>query len=1285
MKKLKLFFVAMLLSAVAINSYAYQVGEIIDGDELSAEECHGFKFKILKLGSNATVSVNSISRTGDVVIPSSVFDDKDMTFTVTELGCGGSANITSITWPNTLTKITTAYGFPGVTEFRIPATTTVANNMFFVSNFNNLQRWIVEDGHPQFAVEDDILYSNDYKTLYSIPVKKNFVNSDGSYEIREGVETLYYTTAFGDGHLCFTNDYKNNLRTLILPASLKRFETIIRNYLQNLRAFVVKEGNQNLKDDGNGVLLSADGTTLLLYPISKPDTDYLVPNDVTTIASSAFYKALFKTLDLNDVTTLNENSINQCNNLESLSLGNVATMAAKSINNCAKLETITIPAELEDFDDGAIVSCKNLKKFIVEEGNPNYWAGDDGVLYSADKKKLLLYPPGKREATYEIPAEYNVEEIAQSAFESAKITSITIPSTVKVIGDYAFLSAAITSITIPSSVETIGLSSFNTSKVSSVVFDTPLSITSIGPSAFENTANLTSFTWPETVNVIPSSCFGVNSGLQSLDIPDNVTKIEPQAFYYNDDIKSIKVGKGVTSIGKDAFSHASRLENVEFSEPSSVTYISDEAFESCYALTSITLPSSLTMLSGQFKDCINLKEIIVPDGSDLTDIYSFGAPNLEKLTFEGSSNVKTIRQSAFKDHLKLTELHFPNTVTTIYKEAFMGCTNLESITFEGGEAEITVIENAAFAECGLKSFDVPNKVKTISNEAFRNCDVLTTVNLPAVTASVDPQAFKGCSTLTAINVDKANTTYSSSDGILLSKNKEILRIFPMGKANSNFTLLPPSIITIGNYAFYDNSNLTNVTIPNKVKTIGKRAFGLCTNLTTVTLLCDNMISPDNIAQALNEAAFDDGVTTSDEQFSKINLNVRWNLLTQYQNNEYWSQFGTITPSFIDETSRDGGLNKTKAKEEFIAVSDNTVDLLSVDTDDETYVLPTTVKQGDKTYAVSLVGDYLFTAHGSQVSNVKEVVVPGNVEYIGARAFMTDASLTSTNSNVESVFLIGSELNEDLLSTARFELTAEDLGSSTTNRYDEFGSATKIYVRKSAEATYKTAWTNYTDNISYKIPFTQTGEYGTFAREFDVDFSEVNGVDAEKPVTDDPVVIAFTGDGKYNKNGNTFSVHMTSINLGDQTGKDGTYVPAGSGVLMKKYKDTEESLYYQIAETGVSEAFVEGNFMKGITLRPETIGAGSDVKRYYISGGTLHEMTKDTNFKNHKSYMELPADAVPAGAKVMLSFGNWDNEATGIESINANVDDNDNLYNLQGQRVNNAGKGIYIKNGKKILK
>lgn len=70
--------------------------------------------------------------------------------------------------------------------------------------------------------------------------------------------------------------------------------------------------------------------------------------------------------------------------------------------------------------------------------------------------------------------------------------------------------------------------------------------------------------------------------------------------------------------------------------------------------------------------------------------------------------------------------------------------------------------------------------------------------------------------------------------MLCDKAKTTLELFPAGLANEEATVIPPSIIAIGDHAFYDCTNLTNVVIPQKVTKIDARAFGLDNKLNTIT-------------------------------------------------------------------------------------------------------------------------------------------------------------------------------------------------------------------------------------------------------------------------------------------------------------------------------------------------------------------------------------------------------------------------------------------------------------------
>lgn len=63
---------------------------------------------------------------------------------------------------------------------------------------------------------------------------------------------------------------------------------------------------------------------------------------------------------------------------------------------------------------------------------------------------------------------------------------------------------------------------------------------------------------------------------------------------------------------------------------------------------------------------------------------------------------------------------------------------------------------------------------------------------------------------------------------------------------------------------------------------------------------------------------------------------------------------------------------------------------------------------------------------------------------------------------------------------------------------------------------------------------------------------------------------------------------------------------------------------------------------------------------------------------NRCYLTVPA----AGVKAFFLNGG---DATGISGVDANIDANEAIYNLAGQRINKLQKGINIINGKKILK
>ncbi|MCR4812861.1 MAG: leucine-rich repeat domain-containing protein [Bacteroidales bacterium] len=213
----------------------------------------------------------------------------------------------------------------------------------------------------------------------------------------------------------------------------------------------------------------------------------------------------------------------------------------------------------------------------------------------------------------------------------------------------------------------------------------------------------------------------------------------------------------------------------------SVTSIGERAFRCCSGLTSVAIPNAVT----------------------------------------------SIGSSAFFYCSGLTSVTIPNSVTTIGMEAFGGCSGLTSVILGNS---VTSIGNSAFYGCSgiTGTLTIPNSVTSIEERAFYDCSGITgTLTIPNSVTSIGEYAFKGCSGLTAIIVENDNTIYDSRNNcnaLIETATNTLL----LGCEN---TIIPNSVTSIVDYAFYNCSGLTSVILGNSVTTIGGSAFEGCTGLT----------------------------------------------------------------------------------------------------------------------------------------------------------------------------------------------------------------------------------------------------------------------------------------------------------------------------------------------------------------------------------------------------------------------------------------------------------------------
>ena len=110
--------------------------------------------------------------------------------------------------------------------------------------------------------------------------------------------------------------------------------------------------------------------------------------------------------------------------------------------------------------------------------------------------------------------------------------------------------------------------------------------------------------------------------IRKTEIGDKVTSIGGYAFQYCYSLTSITIPSTVTSIGTYAFQSSYSLTSITI--PSTVTSIENNAFNVCYSLTSITIPSGVTSIgSNAFSSCYSITSITIPSTVTSIGAYAF--------------------------------------------------------------------------------------------------------------------------------------------------------------------------------------------------------------------------------------------------------------------------------------------------------------------------------------------------------------------------------------------------------------------------------------------------------------------------------------------------------------------------------------------------------------------------------------------------------------------------------------------------------------------------------------
>lgn len=275
---------------------------------------------------------------------------------------------------------------------------------------------------------------------------------------------------------------------------------------------------------------------------------------------------------------------------------------------------------------------------------------------------------------------------------------------------------------------------------------------------------------------LPNNCFMNHSHLETITGLENLSEIPSNVCMNCYVLKNVKLNDHLTIIPNASFENCGVLTNLEI--PETVTEIGNYAFYYCQFLEKVNLKSVTKVGISTFYYCVNVEFENVPEVFD------------------------TIGYSAFSYcyGLNFSKLK----ANSIGANAFCYCTGLTDI-----ELDCPAASDGLFASCSeLKTVKLKNDTPLMS-QMFQNCSKLESITWETENILFPSSCLDGCSKL-----DMQFITTTGSIG-------------PYAFRGTGLTSPVITTTQIGNYAFYNCSEMTSVTINEGCVGIGQYAFAYC--------------------------------------------------------------------------------------------------------------------------------------------------------------------------------------------------------------------------------------------------------------------------------------------------------------------------------------------------------------------------------------------------------------------------------------------------------------------------
>ena len=231
--------------------------------------------------------------------------------------------------------------------------------------------------------------------------------------------------------------WQTSLKNITIPASVTQIGSTIKEVFYqcyDLESITVANGNTAYRSV-DGVLYTADGTTLIQYPQNKADRSYKMIDEATKIDFLAFnYTQNLQTIDFNNVTEFADKAVYGNQALQEIVLKKAGSLGNQAFSGNKEVTSVVLEKAPTTVGESVFSSCTNLTSVTLPDDMQKL---PKGMFAFCTALKTLTFPA-------------QLKSIGDSCFDAAGLAGdLVIPKSVENIGFVAFRNChGLTSITV---------------------------------------------------------------------------------------------------------------------------------------------------------------------------------------------------------------------------------------------------------------------------------------------------------------------------------------------------------------------------------------------------------------------------------------------------------------------------------------------------------------------------------------------------------------------------------------------------------------------------------------------------------------------------------------------------------------------------------------------------------------------------------------------------------------------------------------------------------------------